>query len=117
MRVCARTHARARTRTRHPASGPVTLRERASQAGPGGVRYVPTVQVAMRKDLRRPPADTVAAAAAAIAAAAYLGAVLHDDAAAVAALVADGRAGAALEWVGQLVTAALPSSLPGLRGL
>jgi len=71
----------------------------------------------MRKDLRRPPADTVAAAIAAIAAAAYLGAVLHDDAAAVAALVADGRAGAALERVGQLVTAALPSSLPDLRGL
>eukprot|EP00908_Phaeocystis_cordata_P026035 Transcript_851.p1 GENE.Transcript_851~~Transcript_851.p1 ORF type:complete len:320 (+),score=122.26 Transcript_851:86-961(+) len=42
------------------------------QAGPSGVTFVPTTQVAMRKDLRFPPPDTVAVRAVLLGAAYYL---------------------------------------------
>lgn len=69
-------------------------------AGSGGLRFVPTTQVVMRKDLRYPPLDTVAIAVAALG-----GAVVYrDDLAAAAALVADGQASVLLERALQLLT-------------
>jgi hypothetical protein len=73
------------------------------EAGPGGVRYVPTVQVAMRKNLLLPlPIDSLVSLAAAAAAAAYCVTQYGSELSEAAALVAGGQLEAALELLLQI---------------
>ena len=82
------------------------------EAGPGGIKYVPTVQVAMRKSLRYPPLDSVVVAATAATAAVLLGMRFSDEAAVIAGLVANGRGAAAAERLREIVLSLLPIPLP-----
>lgn len=76
-------------------------------AGAGGLKYVPTVQVAMRKSLKFPPIDSVLGAIVLAA-----GVVLNQQALSdAAALVADGQVAEALALLLQLVTGALPPAV------
>lgn len=75
------------------------------KAGPGGVTFVPTTLLAMRKDLRYPPADVVAAAVAAAAVAAWLwlNPPLDEEAAAeLARLAGQGRVAELAQRVGEI---------------
>ena len=74
------------------------------EAGPGGVRYVPTVQVAMRKDLVLPPLDVVGSASALLAGVAYGGTQYGAELAQAAAMLRDGDYAAVL----QLAYSAIP---------
>ena len=82
------------------------------EAGPGGIKYVPTVQVAMRKSLRYPPLDSVVVAATAATAAVLLSMRFSDEAAVIAGLVANGRGAAAAERLREIVLSLLPIPLP-----
>ena len=68
------------------------------------MRYVPTVQVAMRKSLRYPPIDSVLSTAALVAAAAYAALTYQAELGAAAALARDGDVAAAV----QVLLALLP---------
>lgn len=75
-------------------------------AGPGGLKYVPTVQVAMRKSLRYPPKDSVVGAVLFAAFAAF-GFVNNEQVLTEAfGLAADGNVADAAKLLFQLISAA-----------
>lgn len=82
------------------------------EAGPGGVRYVPTVQVAMRKDLNKPPIDTVLSNAALLAATAYVAATCQSELVEAASLAGGGDVGAAMRVLLALLPDQLQTVLP-----
>jgi GNAT superfamily N-acetyltransferase len=61
------------------------------EAGRNGLIFVKTTQVAMRKDLKNPPLDTVVSTAALVAAAAYVSVSFPEQLAEAASLVQAGR--------------------------
>lgn len=73
------------------------------EAGLGGVRFVPTTQVAMRKDLVLPPLDTAVLGAAVLGAAVGLPAYYEVVAAALGMGGSESPLGAALLRIGELV--------------
>ena len=86
-------------------------------AGPGGVKYVPTVQVAMRKSLRYPPVDTVVSAVGLLAAASYSYMQHSSELAEAAGLVKSGQLEPAAQLLLQLVQSDLSPLLERLEPL
>ena len=86
-------------------------------AGPGGVKYVPTVQVAMRKSLRYPPVDTVVSAVGLLAAASYSYMLHSSELAEAAGLVKSGQLEPAAQLLLQLVQSDLSPLLERLEPL
>ena len=76
------------------------------EAGKNGLTFVPTTQVAMRKDLRYPPLDSVAFAAASTAAVIYVSAVYQTPLAEAASLAGAGE----LAEAARVVLALLPAN-------
>lgn len=74
------------------------------EAGPGGVRYVPTVQIAMRKSLKYPPLDSVLSKVALAAAASYVALTYQGELAEAVGLARDGQ----LEAAVRILLALLP---------
>ena len=82
------------------------------EASPGGVKFVQTVQIALRKSLRYPPLDTLVVSAAGLVAAAAIYATNADLLQQAAGLLVDGEVAEAAELLASLLPSELLAQLP-----
>lgn len=82
------------------------------EASPGGVKFVQTVQIALRKSLRYPPLDTLVVSAAGLVAAAAIYATNADLLQQAAGLLLDGEIAEAAELLASLLPSELLARLP-----